>query len=75
MTGDQAAVRILLGKGTEAQKQARLSRLARDLRAVTEGTVPCPECADEGPHDTNQNGSEFLCNGCGMIFECPEVTL
>lgn len=75
MTGDAAAVRIMLGKGTAAQRQARLTKLARDLRAVTEGTVPCPECGNEGPHDTNEDGSEFMCDACHFVFECPEVTL
>ncbi len=74
ISGDQAAVRILLGQGTERQKQAKLTKLARDLRNLVECRFPCPECGDDGPHDLNvSDDREAQCAGCHLNFEVPEV--
>jgi len=77
MTGDEAAVRILLGGGTEAEKPARLTELAMTFGAITRGTVACPDCEHEGPHDSQlyDGEIEFCCAGCRLQFPAPEVTL
>ncbi len=73
ITGDEAAVRIMLGRGSRRQKEAKLAAVMANL----EGCVPCPDCGHEGPHDEQvyMGVREFSCAGCGMQFEAPEVTL
>lgn len=70
MTGDQAALAILLGKGSASQKQRKLTQLAQQAKARIEGRVECPECGSEGPHDSqlDEGREEFMCAGCGLSF-------
>lgn len=71
-TYDQMALDILMGNGTQKEKQAQLSKL-QDHAA---GRVECPECGDMGPHDDNgRTGDDrsYCCNKCGTHFDNPEV--
>jgi hypothetical protein len=75
---DQAALRILLAPGlTARERQARLGRLAREVRAVVECRVECPECGHQGPHEHNGDRHDPLlcCVECGTHFSEPEVRL
>jgi transposase-like protein len=59
---------IALVQGDQATIQALLKH--------AHGTMPCPECGDEGPHDTNSaaryaDNREFCCTSCGTNFEAP----
>lgn len=78
MSPDQAALRIMLdSRLTPAQREARLSRLARTVRDAVECRVECPECGHRGPHEHNGDTRDPLlcCVGCGTHFEEPEVRL
>ena len=59
---------VALMQGNQAQIQALLKH--------AQGKVSCPECGDEGPHDTNTaaryaDNREFCCTACGSNFEAP----
>jgi hypothetical protein len=74
MIYDQAAQKILLGRGTEAQKQSALARLARHASDRLENREECPECGDSGPHDDNgRTGEErsLCCRMCGNHWDVP----
>lgn len=74
MTYDQAALRILLGHGMETQKQATLSRLARQGLDRLRNRERCPECGAIGPHDDNgATGEErsLCCFKCGSHWDVP----
>lgn len=69
--GDRLAVRILLSKGSEAQKQAALTEAAQRFRAHVTGDMPCPNCGSgDGDHEDNGLASTsytftLLCTACG----------
>lgn len=69
---DGEAVRVLMGPGTEREKQARLRRLANQARRFVEDKAECPECGDDGPHEDNgHKGADrtFLCRVCRTQFD------
>jgi len=55
-----------------------MERLAHMASSVVNGTMPCPECSDAGPHDDNGSGRmsdlSFCCRACGCHFDA-EPTL
>lgn len=72
MTYDELAVEVLLGPGSEKQKQAKLSKLAKQARDRLENRIECPECGHKGPHDDNgRTGSQrsYCCCNCGTHFD------
>lgn len=72
MTYDQAALKILLGRGTESQKQSALSCLAKHARGRLENSEECPGCGAIGPHDDNgMTGDErsLCCAKCGNHWD------
>lgn len=78
MSPDQAALRIMLdGRLTAAQRQAKLTRLARAVSDAVECRVSCPDCGHRGPHESNGDRREpmLCCTECGAHFDEPEVRL
>lgn len=76
MSPDQAALRIMLDPSlSPAQRQARLSRLARAVSDAVECRAECPECGHLGPHEHNGDRREpaLCCAGCGTHFDEPAV--
>ncbi len=62
-TYDAQAVDLLL-----AGDQAGLTALAAKARRRLEDRATCPDCGEDGPHESN--GSETLCcAACGCHFE------
>ena len=46
------------------------------LLAHAKGCYACPDCGNEGPHDTQSDGfgsREFSCASCGMIHLVPPL--
>ncbi len=64
------AARIMLGPGTKAQKQAKLTALATKVKHMVDGNVTCPDCGDEGPHNSQRYDDEleYGCVKCGSVF-------
>jgi len=77
-TADQIAMNILLDvRLSPKQRDAKLSKFARELRDHAEGRVECPGCGSMGPHDGNDDhlDPQFCCADCGMHFEDPGVAV
>lgn len=71
ISGDQAALYIMLGPGSAKAKQVKLTHLASKMREVVTNTMPCPSCDHTGPHEDNGSTREltYLCVQCGEQWD------
>jgi DNA-directed RNA polymerase subunit RPC12/RpoP len=72
MNHAQATLDIFFGRGTQAQKDVALEKLARKASDAVRNRVECPECGHKGPHDDNgRTGDElsYCCCSCGTHFD------
>jgi transposase-like protein len=66
------AARALLNSDhrVRAQSLAAATRMMRQAQGQE-----CPHCGERDEHESNSDGSTFLCTGCGEQWDSDEIEL